>query len=68
MLSGVERFLVEFLRLNPPWLAGLTEAQWVAMATVTLSLVIMAVIPRRPPACMPAGGGTISTSPRGSRA
>ena len=50
VLSGIERFLVEFVRINPPWFAGLTEAQWVALATVTLSLAIMAVIYRRSPA------------------
>jgi phosphatidylglycerol:prolipoprotein diacylglycerol transferase len=53
ILSGIERFLVEFVRINPPWFAGLTEAQWVAFATIALSLAIMAVIYRRPPAVMP---------------
>ena len=59
VLSGVERFLVEFLRINPPWFAGLTEAQWVALATIGLSLAIMAVIYRRPPAVMPGAAATV---------
>jgi phosphatidylglycerol---prolipoprotein diacylglyceryl transferase len=67
VLSGVERFLVEFLRINPPWLASLTEAQWVALATIAISLAIMAVIHRRPPACMPAGGGSTTAPLRRSR-
>jgi phosphatidylglycerol:prolipoprotein diacylglycerol transferase len=56
VLSGVERFFVEFLRVNPPWVAGLTEAQWVALGTIALSLTIMAFIHGRPPAGMPEAG------------
>lgn len=65
VLSGVERFLVELLRLNPPWFAGLTEAQWVAIATALLSLVIMAAIHGRPPVLMPpAAGRALGMAPR----
>ena len=34
VLSGVERFAIEFLRINPPWLLGLTPPQWFALASV----------------------------------
>ncbi len=49
VLSGAERFLVEFVRRNPVWLAGLTQPQWVAVASVAVGLVLVAVC-RRPPA------------------
>jgi phosphatidylglycerol:prolipoprotein diacylglycerol transferase len=64
VLSGIERFLVEFLRLNPPWVAGLTEAQWVALATIGLSLTIMVFIHRRPPAGMQVETPAAARSPR----
>lgn len=32
ILSGAERFLVEFLRVNSSWLLGLTPPQWFALA------------------------------------
>lgn len=54
VLAGTERFLVEFLRRNPHWLAGLTEAQWVSIFAVVLGVTIMAFIHGRPPAMMPA--------------
>ena len=47
--DGVERFLVEFLRINPPWFAGLTEAQWVALAP-RIGLVSLVDHGRSPPA------------------
>ena len=33
VLSGAERFVVEFWRRNPEWFAGLTQPQWVAIAS-----------------------------------
>jgi phosphatidylglycerol:prolipoprotein diacylglycerol transferase len=32
VLAGAARFLVEFVRTNPPLLLGLTEAQWISLA------------------------------------
>jgi phosphatidylglycerol:prolipoprotein diacylglycerol transferase len=68
VLAGVERFLVEFLRINPQWFAGLTEAQWVSLATIAVSLAIMAVIYRRPPATVPAAAASPDGAHRRSRA
>ena len=33
VLSGVERFMVEFVRRNPVWFWGLTQTQWVAIGS-----------------------------------
>lgn len=49
ILSGIERFAVEFLRLNAIAAAGLTAPQWFALAcAVAGSVALLAV--RRPPA------------------
>lgn len=48
ILSGVERFLVEFVRRNPEWLAGLTQPQWVSIVSVAIGLVLVLVFTRRP--------------------
>ena len=34
VLSGVERFLVEFVRINPVWFWHLTQPQWVSIVSV----------------------------------
>ena len=36
--SAVARFLVEFLRRNPNWLAGLTTAQWMSVASIAIGI------------------------------
>lgn len=36
LLSGVSRLLVEFVRINPPFLVGLTEAQVFAIVSILL--------------------------------
>ena len=41
VLSGAERFAVEFLRVNPPWLAGLTPPQWFALAGVLIGAAVV---------------------------
>ena len=38
-LSGAVRFLVEFVRVNPPLAYGLTEAQFISLALVAIGLV-----------------------------
>ena len=37
LLSGAARFLVEFVRVNPPVLLGLTEAQLVSLVLMTIA-------------------------------
>ena len=34
VLSGIERFLVEFVRINPIWFGGLTQPQWVSIVSI----------------------------------
>jgi phosphatidylglycerol:prolipoprotein diacylglycerol transferase len=41
VLSGVERFAVEFLRRNPVWVAGLTPPQWFALASVAIGAFVL---------------------------
>jgi len=41
VLSGVERFAVEFLRVNPPWLLGFTPPQWFAFAGVLIGAAVV---------------------------
>ena len=43
MIAGIERFLVEFIRRNDEVLAGLTEAQLIALAMLVLGATIVAV-------------------------
>jgi phosphatidylglycerol:prolipoprotein diacylglycerol transferase len=39
ILAGLERFLIEFIRINPRSALGLSEAQFIAMALVLLGLL-----------------------------
>jgi phosphatidylglycerol:prolipoprotein diacylglycerol transferase len=48
ILSGVERFLVEFLRRNPVWFAGLTQPQWVSIVSVLIGVVLVAALWKKP--------------------
>lgn len=41
VLSGAERLLVEFLRRNPEWLAGLTQPQWVSIGSIVVGTVLI---------------------------
>ena len=43
VLSGVERFAVEFLRVNSTWLLGLTPPQWFAISGILIGLTILIV-------------------------
>lgn len=42
MLSGVARFLVEFIRINPPIYHGLTNAQVASIGTVIVGIALFA--------------------------
>jgi len=47
VLSGIERILVEFVRINPVWFAGLTQPQWVSIASVAIGSALVIVFGRR---------------------
>jgi phosphatidylglycerol:prolipoprotein diacylglycerol transferase len=48
VLSGIERFLVEFVRINPVWFAGLTQPQWVSVVSVAVGLALVWALGRKP--------------------
>ena len=48
VLSAAERFVIEFLRRNPVWFAGLTQPQVVALTSAAIGLVLILVFRRRP--------------------
>lgn len=41
VLSGAERFLVEFIRINPIWFAGLTQPQWMAIGSIVIGTAVV---------------------------
>ncbi len=45
LLAGTARFLIEFLRINPPWWMGLTQAQWISLALVAFGCAAL-LLPR----------------------
>jgi phosphatidylglycerol:prolipoprotein diacylglycerol transferase len=42
VLSGIERFAIEFLRINQKWLLGLTPPQWFALASILIGGAVVA--------------------------
>jgi phosphatidylglycerol---prolipoprotein diacylglyceryl transferase len=48
ILSGVERILVEFVRRNAVWFAGLTQPQWVAIAGALLGIGLVLRFGKQP--------------------
>ena len=49
VLSGSARFLVEFIRLNPRILAGLSEAQLIAIVVVAAGVAGFIILSRKKP-------------------
>jgi len=47
ILSGLERFLVEFLRINPRVIFGMSNAQFVALLTVIAGVILLIIARRR---------------------
>lgn len=41
ILSAAVRFLIEFVRRNPAWLAGLTTAQWTSVGAALLGVALL---------------------------
>ena len=55
VLAGIERFVVEFWRVNAEIALGLTAAQWIGLAFVVVGLAGIARVYRSSPAPQPAG-------------
>ena len=50
ILTGIARFLVEFIRINPPWIAGLSNAQIASVISVIGGLALVIFLKRAPAA------------------
>ena len=48
VLSGVERFLIEFIRRNPVWAMGLTAPQWESALSLVAGVALILYTRRRP--------------------
>ncbi|GBD27723.1 Prolipoprotein diacylglyceryl transferase [bacterium HR30] len=48
VLAGTARFLVEFVRINPVWWLGLTQAQWISLLLVVVGLGALVAAKRGP--------------------
>lgn len=49
ILAGIERFSIEFIRLNPRILFGLTEAQLIAAVSVIVGFIGLSTLSKRKP-------------------
>jgi prolipoprotein diacylglyceryl transferase len=47
ILSGLERFLVEFLRINPRIVFGMSNAQFTALLSIVAGIVLLVIVRRR---------------------
>ena len=47
ILSGLERFLVEFLRINPRVIFGMSNAQFTALLSIIAGIVLLVIVRRR---------------------
>ena len=47
ILSGLERFLVEFLRINPRIIFGMSNAQFTALLSIVAGIVLLVIVRRR---------------------
>jgi phosphatidylglycerol:prolipoprotein diacylglycerol transferase len=54
ILSGVERFAIEFIRRNPVIALGLRAPQWVALGSIAIGAVVVYVTRKRPAVRAPA--------------
>ena len=50
ILTGVARFLVEIIRINPPWILGLSNAQVASVASVIAGCLLLLRLKLAPPA------------------
>jgi prolipoprotein diacylglyceryl transferase len=47
ILSGLERFFVEFLRINPRIIFGMSNAQFTALLSIVAGIVLLVIVRRR---------------------
>ena len=47
ILTGAERFLIEFMRTNKVWALGLSQSQWISIGLITLGVIGVAMLTRR---------------------
>ncbi len=50
ILTGAARFLVEIIRINPPWILGMSNAQVASMASVLVGVMLLWRLRIKPPA------------------
>jgi phosphatidylglycerol:prolipoprotein diacylglycerol transferase len=48
ILTGIARFLVEIIRINPPWIFGLSNAQVASVISVVGGIVLLTFFQRNP--------------------
>lgn len=61
IFSGVERLLVEFIRVNPRWFLGLSQSQWISVILASAAAIYLIVNRNAPAADMNDGkGGVVS--------
>jgi phosphatidylglycerol:prolipoprotein diacylglycerol transferase len=41
ILTGLARFLIEFIRINPPWILGISNAQVASLASIFVGIVLL---------------------------
>jgi phosphatidylglycerol:prolipoprotein diacylglycerol transferase len=56
VLSGTERFLIEFIRLNPSWLFGLSQSQLTSGSLIIVGIVGLVMQRNEAPAARQAAG------------
>ena len=49
VLSGVARFLIEILRINPRSFLGMTNAQTASLASIAAGAILYAYVRNKPP-------------------
>ena len=49
ILTGIARFLVEIIRINPPWILGMSNAQVASVASVIGGVLLLAVLKSKSP-------------------
>lgn len=66
--AGVERLLIEFIRLNPLYL-GLSQAQWISIGMIVLGAIMIAILRSKPAETFvqPAQRRTASRAAAGAR-